>query len=143
MRLPEESLYDLIFDPNETNNLVADQASGTVLAEMRDRLDRWMLRTSDPLLNGPVPAPHGAEINNPNGISPKETPDRSVHGVWSESFDDGDVDYRAVAKFLQGIGYQGLIAVELAYENGTNPTRPLEEDLRISREYAKNIFLGG
>ena len=76
-------------------------------------------------------------------VLPKETPDRSFHGVWSESFDDGDVDYRAVAKFLQGIGYQGLIAVELAYENGTNPTRPLEEDLRISREYAKNIFLGG
>jgi hypothetical protein len=28
----------------------------------------------------------------------------------------------------------------LAYENGTNPTRPLEEDLRISREYAGKIF---
>jgi inosose dehydratase len=67
----------------------------------------------------------------------------SVHGVWSESFGDGDVDYRAVAKFLQGIGYQGLIAVELAYENGTNPTRPLEEDLRISREYANSIFFDG
>jgi inosose dehydratase len=67
----------------------------------------------------------------------------SVHGVWSESFGDGDVDYRAVAEFLQGIGYQGFIAVELAYENGTNPTRPLEQDLKISREYAENIFLRG
>jgi inosose dehydratase len=67
----------------------------------------------------------------------------SINGVWSESFGDGDVDYRAVASFLQGIGYQGLIAVELAYENGTNPTRPLEEDLRISREYAEKIFLRG
>ncbi len=67
----------------------------------------------------------------------------SVQGVWSESFGDGDVDYRAVARFLQGIGYQGLIAVELAYENGTNPTRPLEEDLRMSREYAENVFFGG
>jgi inosose dehydratase len=64
----------------------------------------------------------------------------SINGVWSESFGDGDVDYRAVAKFLQGIGYQGLIAVELAYEHGTNPTRPLEEDLKISREYAEKIF---
>jgi hypothetical protein len=35
-----------------------------------------MHRTSDPLLNGPVPAPHGAQINNPDGVSPKETPDR-------------------------------------------------------------------
>ncbi len=76
MRLPQESLYDLIFDPNETNNLVADQASRTVLGEMRDRLHGWMLRTRDPLLDGPVPAPHGAEINNPDGISPKETPDK-------------------------------------------------------------------
>jgi inosose dehydratase len=65
----------------------------------------------------------------------------SVNGVWSETFGDGDVDYRAVATFLQRIGYQGFIAVELAYENGTNPTRPLEEDLRISREYAEKIFL--
>ena len=76
MRLPEESLYDLIFDPNEQNNLAADAASATVLTEMRGRLDRWMRRTGDPLLNGPVPAPHGAQINNPDGVSPNETPDR-------------------------------------------------------------------
>jgi hypothetical protein len=76
MRLPEESLYDLIFDPNEHNNLALDPASKTVLTEMRGRLDRWMHRTSDPLLEGPVPAPHGAQINNPDGVSPKETPDR-------------------------------------------------------------------
>jgi hypothetical protein len=75
-QLPEESLYDLIFDPNEQNNLVADSASKTVLTEMRGRLDRWMHRTSDPLLNGPVPAPHGAQVNNPDGVSPNETPDR-------------------------------------------------------------------
>jgi N-sulfoglucosamine sulfohydrolase len=76
MQLPEESLYDLIFDPNEHNNLAVDPASKTVLTEMRGRLDRWMHRTSDPLLEGFVPAPHGAQINNPNGVSPKETPDR-------------------------------------------------------------------
>jgi N-sulfoglucosamine sulfohydrolase len=76
MQLPEESLYDLIFDPNEHNNLAVDPTSKTVLTEMRGRLDRWMHRTSDPLLEGPVPAPHGAQINNPNGVSPKETPDR-------------------------------------------------------------------
>ncbi len=67
----------------------------------------------------------------------------SIHGVWSESFGDGDVDYRAVAGFLQGIGYRGLIGVELAYENGTNPTRPLDEDLKISREYAEKVFFHG
>jgi inosose dehydratase len=64
----------------------------------------------------------------------------SVSGVWSESLGDGDVDYRAVAKFLESIKYKGLIGVELAYEKDTNPTRPLEEDIRISREYAEKVF---
>lgn len=75
MVLPEESLYDLIFDPSERNNLAADPASKAVLTEMRGRLDRWMHRTSDPLLDGPVPAPHGAQVNNPDGVSPKEKTD--------------------------------------------------------------------
>jgi len=64
----------------------------------------------------------------------------SVKGVWSESLGDGDVDYRAVAKFLHQIKYKGFLAVELAYEKDTNPTRPLEEDLKLSREYAEKIF---
>lgn len=72
--LPEESLYDLIFDPAEQNNLVADAGSREILADMRVRLNRWMQRTNDPLLRGPVPAPHGARVNDPNGVSPKETP---------------------------------------------------------------------
>ena len=67
----------------------------------------------------------------------------SVNGVWSESLGDGDVDYRAVTKFLESIGYQGFIAAELAYEKDTKPTRPLEEDLRISREYAEKVFKVG
>jgi arylsulfatase A-like enzyme len=70
--LPEESLYDLIFDPSEQNNLAPDKASAEVLSDMRGRLDRWMRRTSDPLLKGPVPAPHGATFNDPDGVSPKE-----------------------------------------------------------------------
>jgi N-sulfoglucosamine sulfohydrolase len=75
MILPDESLYDLIFDPTEQHNVAADPALLPVLTDMRDRLERWMRRTQDPLLNGPVPAPHGAQMNNPNGISPKEKPD--------------------------------------------------------------------
>jgi inosose dehydratase len=67
----------------------------------------------------------------------------SVNGIWSESFGDGDVDYRPVAKFLESIQYDGLIAVELAYENGTNPSRELEDDLKISREYAERVLRAG
>ncbi len=68
----EEQLYDLIFDPVETNNLAADPAHKQVLEEMRARLERWMNETDDPLLAGPVPAPKGARANDPDGISPRE-----------------------------------------------------------------------
>jgi N-sulfoglucosamine sulfohydrolase len=36
---------------------------------MRVRLDDWMIRTNDPLLHGPIPAPHGAELNDPDQMS--------------------------------------------------------------------------
>jgi hypothetical protein len=75
MILPNESLYDLVFDPAEHHNLATDAAFTPVLAEMRQRLDRWMKATDDPLLRGPVPAPHGAKVNNPDGLSPKEPTD--------------------------------------------------------------------
>jgi inosose dehydratase len=64
----------------------------------------------------------------------------SINGVWSESLGEGDVDYAAVAKFLKQIKYKGLLAVELAYEKETKPSLPLEEDLKISREYAEKVF---
>ena len=65
-----EALYDLVFDPNERNNLVNDPSSRVTLDEMRRRMDTWMHATNDPLLRGPVPAPHGARYNDPDEISP-------------------------------------------------------------------------
>lgn len=70
--VPRECLFDTVFDPNETNNLAANPAYTEALGEMRGRLDAWMQRTSDPLLLGPVKAPTGAVVNDPNGTSPKE-----------------------------------------------------------------------
>ncbi len=73
--MPSEELYDLAFDPQERRNLVDDPAMAPALAEMRRRLLRWMERTDDPLLQGePVPAPSGAQINDPDGLSPREEP---------------------------------------------------------------------
>lgn len=66
---PLEHLYDLIFDPNEASNLANDLSAAVVLEEMRTRLDDWMNSTNDPLLHGPVPAPAGAELNDPDQIS--------------------------------------------------------------------------
>ncbi len=70
--VPEEQLYDTLFDPNETRNLAADPAAAAALREMRARLDAWMRRTNDPLLAGPVKAPAGAVVNDPDGLSPDE-----------------------------------------------------------------------
>ena len=72
MGLPQEALYDLVFDPNETNNLAPDPQSKAVLEDMKGRLERWMKDTADPLLDGPVPAPPGAEVNDVNSLSPRD-----------------------------------------------------------------------
>jgi len=69
-----EQLYDLIFDPNEAHNLAADPSMAKIRDDMRDRLERWMHATGDPLLHGPVPAPPGARVNDPDGLSPSEPP---------------------------------------------------------------------
>ena len=55
--IASEQLFDLIFDPNEAATLVGESHMKEVLTDMRDRLDRWMHRTDDPLLNGPIPPP--------------------------------------------------------------------------------------
>ncbi len=61
-----EALYDLMFDPNEANNLAGDSAHADIAAEMGERLERWMHRTGDPLLKGPVPLVPGGRCRDPD-----------------------------------------------------------------------------
>ncbi len=75
--IPREQLFDVIFDPNETRNLAGDLTFAKALGEMRDRLEAWMKRTDDPLLRGPLKAPAGAVLNDPDGTSPQEPPARA------------------------------------------------------------------
>ncbi|HET8949301.1 MAG TPA: sulfatase, partial [Solirubrobacteraceae bacterium] len=72
VELPQEALHDLRFDPVEAHNLIDAPRCAEVAEEMRARLDEWMRATEDPLLDGPVPAPEGAELNDPDQISPAE-----------------------------------------------------------------------
>lgn len=66
---------------------------------------------------------------------------RNMHrGVCTEAFGDGDIDYRALAAYLKGINFRGWYVVELFHEDGTAVTRPLEENLRLSRRYAEEVF---
>ena len=67
-----EQLYDLTLDPNEMRNLVEDPAHAAVLGELRARLNAWMEETGDPLLDGPVPLPPGAVLNDPSQASPND-----------------------------------------------------------------------
>jgi N-sulfoglucosamine sulfohydrolase len=70
--LPTEPLYDLLHDPNEANKLAGEPAFESVLKDMRARLAAWMQGTRDPLLDGPVPAPKGAEVNGRDQLSPTD-----------------------------------------------------------------------
>lgn len=65
---PREALYDLYHDPNEQDNLAADSARQDVREAMVDRLEVWMERTEDPLLEGAVPAPPGADVDSPGSV---------------------------------------------------------------------------
>jgi arylsulfatase A-like enzyme len=70
--VPFEELFDLVFDPQERNNLAEKAAYADILTDMRGRLNTWMLDTRDPLLEGSVRAPSGAKANDPDGLSPRE-----------------------------------------------------------------------
>ena len=66
----QEGLYDLVFDPTESNNLAVRSSYRDVLAQMRKKLETWMHVTNDPLLKGSLIAPQGAILNSPDEISP-------------------------------------------------------------------------
>ena len=49
MRWKPNGSTNLVFDPHETHNLAADPNCQDHLAELRQRLNQWMLNTDDPL----------------------------------------------------------------------------------------------
>ena len=64
----------------------------------------------------------------------------SSNKLWSQCFEPGDIDYRAVAGYLLKTTLRPLLTVDLAWTPDTPVTRPLEENLRRSREYAAKLF---
>ena len=79
--VPLEQLYDLVFDPNEVNNVLEDPRYADVLAELRGHLDAWMCDTDDPLLHGDPQPPPGAEFNDPDQMSAAEPTTRVPGGL--------------------------------------------------------------
>jgi N-sulfoglucosamine sulfohydrolase len=67
-----ERLHDLFFNPGEGRNSIDDPDYAEVAQDLRTRLRDWMVQTSDPLLDGPVPPPPGARINGQDQRSADE-----------------------------------------------------------------------
>jgi hypothetical protein len=91
-KVAAEALFDLAFDPQERDNLAGDPDHEQDLSDMRGWLDRWMRRTNDPLLAGPVPLPPGGVANNPDDLSPnmpvwteQQLAERHAHGGQTPS----------------------------------------------------------
>lgn len=66
--------------------------------------------------------------------------DRKPDNVWSEAIGEGNTDFAAIAGALRQAGFQGDVAIELAHPGGFQPTRPLRESLRISREHIRKTM---
>jgi sugar phosphate isomerase/epimerase len=60
--------------------------------------------------------------------------------LWLEDLEDGDIDYSEIVAFMKKEKLNPLVVVELAYRDNTVVTRPLAEDLRLSRIYAERVF---
>jgi arylsulfatase A-like enzyme len=67
-----EQLYDVVFDPNQAHNLIADPRLKGMREHLAGRLRQWMEETGDPLLAGEVSLPPGASVNDPDAHSARE-----------------------------------------------------------------------
>ncbi len=66
--------------------------------------------------------------------------DQQSDGKWAEAMGEGDMDYVAIGNALRKIKFSGDAMIELAFEGGFRPTRPIRESLRMSREYVRRTL---
>ena len=75
-----EQLYDLMFDPMEMNNLALDSRYKNILEDMRTRLDKWLIATNDPIVNGKIT---NYTTNTANGsVYVSEDKDIYTYDLW-------------------------------------------------------------
>lgn len=65
---------------------------------------------------------------------------QSRSGVWSETFEEGDIDYPALAKALAAAGVKPHLVLEVAVETGTPRTLDPTEAHRRSAAYARRVL---
>jgi sugar phosphate isomerase/epimerase len=66
--------------------------------------------------------------------------DQLKNGKWPEAMGEGDVDFKEIGGVLKEISFEGTAIIELAFENGFIPTRPIRESLKMSREYMRRTM---
>jgi sugar phosphate isomerase/epimerase len=66
--------------------------------------------------------------------------DQNPDGTWPEAMGEGGMDYAAIGQALHAIPFAGDVGIELAHERGFQPTRPLRESLKKSREYVRRVM---
>ncbi len=87
--LPEAQLFDLAEDPFELRDRAGDPALAGVEAQLRERLDRHLRATGDPILGGPV-ANHTGE---PDVCQWRERPDGSFTLAPDDPIDSGEASF--------------------------------------------------
>lgn len=66
----QEMLFDLMFDPRESCNIVDRPGTAPILDALRSRLDRWLRQTNDPILEGDISSPGDKFTTDPDAYSP-------------------------------------------------------------------------
>jgi len=66
--------------------------------------------------------------------------DQKADGTWPEAMGEGDMDYAAIGEALREIHFAGDAVIELAHDRGFEPTRPLRDSLRMSRECVRQTM---
>ncbi|MBM7542035.1 sulfatase [Amphibacillus cookii] len=67
---PEEALYDLYYDPSETNNVIEHPDYHDVVIAMREKLLEHQTKTNDPILTGHFQVQEGWKINKKEHYNP-------------------------------------------------------------------------
>jgi sugar phosphate isomerase/epimerase len=61
-------------------------------------------------------------------------------GKWPEDLSEGVIDYAAIGRALHDVNFQGDLMIELAHETSFQPTRPLSESFKLSRDYVRRVM---
>src|SRR6056297_1161720 len=68
----EEMLFDLYLDPQEKNNLIDDRKYQKTYEKLKNKLNKWMQDTDDPLLEGKVKRPKNTVVNKLSSLSAED-----------------------------------------------------------------------